>query len=243
MRVIKGIVVVSVALLMGVLTATPAAALELVGDYGMNEGTNASVMEDESGHGLDGDIGEDVLTGRSFGGGAVGYRFEGPLNVQNHERLVLVPDNPLLDPGTDAYSVTVRFRTNGTRPNIIQKGQSEDRGGMWKLVIHTGWPRCHYRDENHNTKAIGFKGSPDPDAKVSDGDWHVLRCVRNTNSVCVYLDEGTPQQMHKCINGSIGRIDNIRPLSIGGKQRCDPNNASRTCDYFTGDIDWVRIDS
>jgi hypothetical protein len=211
-----------------------------VGDWPMNE-TSGQTMVDVSGNGLDGYIGSSVLINVPTDDGT-GYRFQGPLNVQNRERLVLVDDTPMLDPGTETYSVSVRFRTFGSRPNILQKGQSEDTGGYWKLVIHTGWPRCHYRDENYNTKAIGFMKSPDPNAKVNDGDWHTLRCQRNLDSVCVYLDEGTPTAMSRCIRGAIGRIDNKWPLSIGGKMRCDPLRASTTCDYFNGDIDWVRID-
>ena len=211
-----------------------------VGDWPMNE-TSGQTMVDVSGNGLDGYIGSSVLINVPTDDGT-GYRFQGPLNVQNRERLVLVDDTPMLDPGTETYSVSVRFRTFGSRPNILQKGQSEDTGGYWKLVIHTGWPRCHYRDENYNTKAIGFVRSPDPNAKVNDGDWHTLRCQRNLDSVCVYLDEGTPTAMSKCIRGAIGLIDNKWPLSIGGKMRCDPLKASTTCDYFNGDIDWVRIE-
>ena len=143
-----------------------------VGDWPMNE-TSGQTMVDVSGNGLDGYIGSSVLINVPTDDGT-GYRFQGPLNVQNRERLVLVDDTPMLDPGTETYSVSVRFRTFGSRPNILQKGQSEDTGGYWKLVIHTGWPRCHYRDENYNTKAIGFVRSPDPNAKVNDGDWHTL---------------------------------------------------------------------
>jgi Laminin G domain len=212
----------------------------VVGDWPMNE-TSGQTMVDVSGNGLNGYIGSSVRINWPTPSGR-GYHFEGPLNVQNRERLVLVNDTPMLDPGTGTYSVSVRFRTTGSRPNILQKGQSEDAGGYWKLVIHTGWPRCHYRDENHNTKAIGFYKSPNPNAKVDDGDWHTLRCVRNLNSVCVYLDEGTPTAMSRCIKGTIGRIDNKWPLSIGGKMRCDPARATTTCDYFNGDIDWVRIE-
>lgn len=222
--------------------AAPSATYQatVMADWQMNE--SRPTMVDDSGNGLDGYIGTSVVTNWATGDGGTGYHFAGPLNVQNRERLVLVDDTPMLDPGTDTYSVIVRFRTFGSRPNILQKGQSEDAGGYWKLVIHTGWPRCHYRDENYNTKAIGFVRSPDPNAKVNDGDWHTLRCERNANSVCVYLDEGTPTAMSNCIQGSIGLIDNKWPLSIGGKMRCDPLRASTTCDYFNGDIDWVRIE-
>ena len=212
----------------------------LVGDWQMNE-SSGSTMIDASRNGLDGDIGSSVRINRPTPTSR-GYHFDGPVNVKNQGRLVLVPDTPMLDPGTGTYSVAIRFKTNASHPNILQKGQSEDAGGYWKLVIHTGWPRCHYRDENHNTKAIGFDKSPNPNAKVNDGDWHTLRCVRNLTSVCVSLDEGTPNAMQRCIKGTLGRIDNKWPLSIGGKLRCDAAQASKTCDYFNGDIDWVRIE-
>ena len=211
-----------------------------VADWQMNE-ASGQTMVDVSGNGLDGYIGSSVRINWPTPTGQ-GYHFEGSLKVQNRERLVLVDDSAMLDPGTAAYSVTVRFRTTGSGPNIIQKGQSEDSGGMWKLVLHTGWPRCHYRDENYRTKAIGLYRSPDPNAKANDGDWHTLTCARNLDSVCVSLDEGTPTALSKCIRGSIGRIDNKWPLSIGGKMRCDPARAAATCDYFNGDIDWVRIE-
>ena len=59
----------------------------------------------------------------STGTGDFGLTFQGPRFIANDERLALVPDNVNLDPGTQAYRVTVRFRTsNGADPNIIQTG-------------------------------------------------------------------------------------------------------------------------
>jgi hypothetical protein len=36
-----------------------------------------------------------------------------------------------------------------------------------------------------------------------------------------------------------GSIANTRPLSIAGKLNCDQVNT--TCDYFAGDLDYVKI--
>lgn len=41
-------------------------------------------------------------------------------------------------------------------------------------------------------------------------------------------------------NHATGYIDNNFPLTIGGKPKCD--QVKVTCDYFTGEIDWVRVD-
>ena len=40
-------------------------------------------------------------------------------------------------------------------------------------------------------------------------------------------------------NGSTGNITNNRPISIAGKLNCD--QVTTTCDYFTGDIDYITI--
>ena len=41
-------------------------------------------------------------------------------------------------------------------------------------------------------------------------------------------------------NGNTGSITNNVPLTIGGKLDCD--QIVTTCDYYTGDIDYVKID-
>ena len=40
----------------------------------------------------------------------------------------------------------------------------------------------------------------------------------------------------------MGRIDNAYPLSIGGKSSCDPA-AGVGCDYFSGKMDYVRLEA
>ena len=42
-------------------------------------------------------------------------------------------------------------------------------------------------------------------------------------------------------SGTTGTIANTRPITIGGKLNC--NQVDITCDYFVGDIDYVRIES
>ena len=40
-------------------------------------------------------------------------------------------------------------------------------------------------------------------------------------------------------NGSTGTIDNSVPMTVGGKINCD--QVETTCDYFAGEIDYVKI--
>jgi len=240
MRVRNALVAAAGAL--AVVVATPSvAAADLVVGYEMEEASGTSTLQDSGPLGLDGTIGN--LVGRRVfvGNGDYGLNFQGPKWQPNDERLALVPDNPQLDPGTGPYRVTVRFRTNDAKdPNIVQKGQSGQTGGFWKVVAHNGWPRCHFRDGNRRTKAIGFvKGYPEY-VKVGDGKWHTLICERTTTGVRIEIDPGDPEGASNFIRGTIGRIDNSRPLSIGGKVDCDAEGVG--CDYFTGQMAYVRIE-
>ncbi|MFC4783445.1 LamG domain-containing protein [Nocardioides sp. MAHUQ-72] len=216
-----------------------AASAEVVADWQMNEGSKPTAMSDSSGNGLNGNIGDKVMVGIDLGGGNRAYNFPGPSFGYDPGRLVTVPDSSKLDPGTGAYAVTIRFKTAASEPNIVQKGQSGQSGGYWKLVLHSGWPRCHFRDGAGHTKAIGFVDGP-TSLKANDNTWHVVRCERTSTGVRITMDPGQPDSATKFIRGTIGNIDNKRPFSIGGKVDCA--SADVGCDYFRGQIDWVRVE-
>ncbi|MFC4787292.1 hypothetical protein ACT8ZV_22640 [Nocardioides sp. MAHUQ-72] len=228
-----------------VLAAPAVASADTVVAYEMEEGpstaTDGDILHDSGTNGLNGHIGNLIQRRVPTGSGDYGFTFQGPVDVPNDERLATVPDNPALDPGTLPYKVTVRFRTTrGKDPNIVQKGQSGQTGGFWKVVLHNGWPRCHFRDGNGNTKAIGFvNGFPDY-VKAGDGLWHTFICERTADGVRATIDPGEPEGATNFIRGTIGRIDNSRPLSIGGKVDCD--SVTVGCDYFTGTMAYVHIE-
>jgi hypothetical protein len=222
-----------------VLAAPAVASADTIADWELNEARGATTMQDSGPNGFTGTIGNKVTTAVSTGDGGLAYSFPGPEWGYDPGRLVTVPDDPRLDPGTQPYAVTIRFRTTQVGPNIVQKGQSGQTGGYWKLVLHKGWPRCHFRDGNNNTKAIGFVDGP-TSLKVNDGRWHTLRCERLSNGVRVTLEPGTPNEVSKFIAGAIGNIDNRRPFMIGGKLDCA--SASVGCDYFKGQLDWIHVE-
>ena len=239
-RGLKGIVVPAAAVL--ALVVPSAASAQVVADWEMNETTKANGMRDSSGNGLTGDIGNEVRVGLSNGAGGLAYQFPGPhFAPYNPEKLVLVPDDPQgrLDPGTSTYAVTIRFRTSADKPNIVQKGQNNVRGGFMKLVLKSGWARCHFEDGNQNISAIGFVGGLNS-YKLDDGQWHTLRCERTATGVRITQDAGTADAVTKFKRGTVGNIDNSRPFFIGGKLDC--NREGVTCDFFNGQLDWVRIE-
>jgi hypothetical protein len=203
----------------------------LAAGYEMNEPSGATRMNDSSGHGLHGVVDQDgVDTGFRFGG-ATGYHWTRRAPNQapaSPERVVTVRDAAQLDPGTDVFTVALRYRTRENFGNIIQKGQSRSNGGQWKFQNPQGRPSCLF-------KGSAGRATARAPVALSDNRWHRLECVRAPDSVTMYVD-GTRVSRR---NAATGSIDNTSPLTVGGKRNCD--QITVTCDYFSGDIDYVRI--
>jgi len=203
----------------------------------MDEPSGASTMADSSGNMITGGIGSAVRTGITYDG-ATGYRW--PFTKPNEppakpERLVTV-DDARLNPGSGDYAVTLRFRTTHSFGNILQKGQAGTPGGYWKFQNVRGKVTCLFRgradDGTVQSKAVNSGDIP-----LDDGAWHVLVCERTSDRLTLTIDGSRVRRGY----GPTGNITNKRPLTIGGKLDCDQINV--TCDYFAGEIDYVRIDN
>lgn len=223
-------------LLFGAVAVTTAAASSAatttVADWELNEPVGAAVMTDSSGNGLNGSIGNEVVTGATYDG-ATGYRFARlkPNTAPAHpEHIARVPNDPRLDPGAGTYSVEVRYRTGNPFGNLAQKGLAGAQGGYWKIQLPQGSePSCLVRGPTGVTNAVRARSA------ISDYQWHTVRCVRTTDAVALYVD-GAYVGSNLGVTGDIG---NDQPLYLGGKGECD--QVAVTCDYFGGDVDYVRI--
>lgn len=204
---------------------TPLAAWE------MNEPAGASVMVDSVG-GFNGSNGTLVATGVSSLADTA-YRFSyfkpntPPAQPQHN---VTVPHTAALNPGTADYTVEIRYKTTKPFGNIAQKGQAGSVGGYWKIQLPQGEPSCLFRGGDGSTDSIRARG-----LKLNDGQWHTVRCERTATMVKLYVD-GVYRGRN---TGGSGTISNTQPLMVGGKNFCD--QIVITCDYFAGDIDYLRI--
>ena len=186
-----------------------------------------TTMYDHSGNNLDGHVGREVRTGN----GSFRFGVLRPDTPPTHpEHLVTVPDRASLDPRGNDFSITLRLRAHEQFGNIIQKGQATVAGGSYKLQFPSGQPECWFRG------ARGQVLVRSPEA-VNDRRWHVIQCVRTSEGVALSVDGRTVAGRR----GPTGTIDNSWPLSIGGKTACDQVHVG--CDYFAGDIDYVKIAS
>lgn len=231
--------VLAAGLVASIAAATPVAANadHTVARWEMNEGTNATTMHDSSGNGIHGQIGSAVQTNWTFDA-ATGYRWvhtRPNTPPAQPERLVTVSDSRL-NPGTDDFAITIRFRTTHSYGNMIQKGQATTVGGYFKWQIPNGRVTCLFRGVGGGGEILtkSVHSGPTP---LNDGDWHTVRCERRDNQVVMTVDNDLVRRG----TGPTGSISNTYPLTIAGKLNCDQIEV--TCDYFAGEIDWVHIES
>lgn len=237
----QGIVLLAVvaALPAGLLGSSPASAAGVLASWSMNDGPDATVMVDDSGNGINGVIATDAAdNGLSTGvlsGSDTVYRW-GPVkpNVDLRPGRVVQIDDQRLDPGDHSWAISFRYRTSRPYGNIVQKGQAHSKGGQIKFQLPKGQISCMFKGAGGERRSIKTIN------RYDDDQWHTVRCVRTPASVTLTVDEGTPTAETRRINGSSGTIDNVIPMTIGGKINCD--QVDITCDYFQGDIDWVTVE-
>jgi hypothetical protein len=219
-------------MVVGAVPRADASATKTVALYQLNEPAGSTVLVDSSGSGLNGKIGSEVMEA-TLVAGATAHRFGylKPNTPPAHPgHIDTVPSTSKLDPGTSEYAVTMRVKWTNNFGNMIQKGQSGGVGGYWKWEAPSGIVHCLFRDTNNVSKSVNSK------TPLNDGQWHTIRCERTKTGVTMTVD-GVVRATAKGVTGSIA---NTKPLTIAGKGTCD--QVKVTCDYFVGDIDWIRIE-
>jgi hypothetical protein len=203
------------------------AAATTVARWEMNEPPGSRTMRDSSGSNLSGTIGSAVRTGVVVSG-ATGYRWPAQNRTGYHpERLVTVQSSRL-NPGTDAFAVTVRLYTGAGDQNILQKGQSRTAGGMFKIDMLKGQVICMF-------KGSAGRAAVRSSQTVWDQRWHTVRCIRRSTGVTIIVDGQS-----RTTAGATGNIANSKPLSIGGKAVC--NGTTIQCDYYVGLLDRAVVE-
>ncbi len=229
-RLALAAVVAAAGVLAGVSPAQ-AVATRTVAFWSMDEPAGGTVLTDSSGNGRHGRVGDEVVAGTRYDG-ATAHRFayHNPADkeyVPGH--VDLVPASNDFNPEAGDFSFSIRYRTTKSFGNIMQKGQGGTAGGYWKFEAPEGKPRCMFRGGDGATRT-GYTGT-----SISDGRWHTVTCNRTASYVEMYVDGVRTSRL----TGPSGTIANNWQFSIGGKSSCDGVNV--TCDYFAGDIDWIRL--
>jgi len=152
-------------------------------------------------------------------------------------RVISVPDAgdgslDIPDPSVP-YTLQFRFRTTHGFGNYMQKGHDTTKGGQIKIQGPKGSVQCLFKGANGVRVGTGTASKFPP---LDDGQWHTIKCVHTATQVKEYVDNNTKPIVK---NGSTGPINNSSDMTIGGKNNCD--QVKVTCDYFSGDMDYVRV--
>jgi Bacterial Ig-like domain/Concanavalin A-like lectin/glucanases superfamily len=219
----------SVATLVGSIGAASAAGTGSVLDLELNDSVGATAAVDTSGLGHPGAVGSHLVMNGSYAHFDRHSPSEGISYGLAH--LITVPDaaDGSLDPGSGNFSVEIRYRTKESFGNVLQKGQATSVGGQVKLQQPKGKLTCMFKTPQ-GTATAGSGATP-----LNDNLFHTVRCDRTPTSVTMYVDG---VQTGK-VNHVTGTLDNKKPWTLGGKPECDGTTV--TCDYFSGDIDYVRL--
>jgi hypothetical protein len=210
-----------------------AAASVVTLDLELNEPAGSTVASDSSGFGHNGAIGSHIQMNGSY---ADWDRHPPDAGIYyGAAHLIMVDDaaDGSLDPGTGDFSVEFRYRSTDKFGNVLQKGQARTAGGQVKFQQPRGFLSCMYKSP---TGQAAVKSA----IALNDGAWHVIRCDRTPTEVTLYVDG----VFNKRIRHTTGNIDNTKPWTIGGKFDCDtsnPETGADSCDYFPGDIDYVKL--
>jgi hypothetical protein len=219
------------------LSQANAAANTTIAFWDMSEPAGATVMNDTSGTQppINGNIGSAVQTGLISGTDTF-YRWSlvnPTAPPAKPERVIQIPDSRL-NPGTRDFAVSFRYRTTKPFGNIMQKGQSHTVGGNFKFQLPGGNVTCLVRGAS-GQRAVRTVGV------YRDNLWHTVRCERTATGITETVSDANGNlQETRHLNGPTGNISNNFPMTIGGKIQCD--QITVTCDYYAGDIDWVRYE-
>jgi hypothetical protein len=220
---------VAAVMILSLAMSDAAAAPTNVLTLNLNDSRSSSVAVDSSGRANHGRIGSHVVMSGAF----ADWDRHSPGEGVDHgsEHLITIPDaaDGSLDPGSGRFSVEFRFRTKENFGNVLQKGQSSTPGGQVKFQIPRGKLSCMFKTpQGTATAGSGAK-------LLNDNVWHIVRCVRTPTSVTMFVDGVRTARR----NHTTRTLNNSKPWTIGGKSECDALKV--TCDYFAGEIDYVRM--
>jgi hypothetical protein len=202
-------------------------------DLELNEPFGSTVAADSSGFGHNGAIGSHIVMNGSYAKFDRHSPAEGIYYGAAH--LIMIDDagDASLDPGTGNFTVEFRYRSTVKFGNVIQKGQSRTVGGQVKFQQPKGYMSCMFKSP---TGTAAVKSS----IFLSDGAWHTIRCERTPTEIRLYIDD----VLNRRLQHTTGTINNSKPWTIGGKFNCDtsdPTTGADSCDYWAGDLDWVKL--
>ncbi|MGH3412595.1 MAG: PKD domain-containing protein [Marmoricola sp.] len=177
--------------------------------------TSGTTMVDSTG-GQDGVL-NDVALGEP-GVSGTAYGFNGTSSR------VIVPDNPVLNPGDADVHISFYLKTTTTPAvpdyDLFRKGEAP--GQEYKVEMQpNGQASCDFRG---SLRSKTVQDGPD----LSDGAWHHIECDKDASSVTLTVD-GTSYSAAK----AVGSVSNNYDVVVGAYPRSD---------YYQGGLDDITLE-
>jgi hypothetical protein len=142
-----------------------------------------------------------------------------------------VPDaaDGSLDPDSGNFSVELRYRTKHSFGNVLQKGQATTYGGQVKFQQPRGKMSCMFKTPQGTATA----GSGNHPAERRQLAHRALRPHPDLgHHVRRRSQDRTQQQAHR---------NPEQQQALGPRRQGQLQRHTVTCDYFAGDIDYVKL--
>lgn len=186
---------------------------------------DSSAAFDSSGNGNDG-------TNYNVVGDGSGYQFNG------QDSRVVVPSSASLNPGFADFSwgVTLSMTSPpqaGETYDVLRKGLITTTGGDYKLEVKNANGKAVARCVSKSYRSDGTKvlATVQDGTNLADGNQHVVRCVKTSGSITVYVDSRTPKS--KSYPDGLGSVSNASDLALGAKAE---GTANTGFDWYEG---WI----
>jgi Concanavalin A-like lectin/glucanases superfamily len=219
-------VIVATALLF-LASASTAAAVDLVGDWQLNEGSG-TLAQDSSGFGNNGTVSGDATWVAGHEGTA--------LSFTGNTGQVQIPSSASLEPPT-AVSVAAWVNhagSPGTYRYVVAKGINGCIAASYGLYTGANGGMQFYVSHNHGSV---YADSPDVGSGIWDGKWHLVVGTFDGTSVRLYVD-GKQVGSGTNFPGSLDyQLPDSNQLFIGSY----PNTMGCSARDFIGVIDDVMI--
>lgn len=209
------------------LSLTPSSASAATAERGhwtLDE-VGSATAADSSGNG-------NVGTNYNVVGNGSGYAFNG------RDSRVVVPTSPSLNPGFAdvSWGVTLSMASApaaGDSYDVLRKGLATTKGGNYKLEVKNSNGKAIARCATKSFRANGTKvaAAVQGSSNLADGQQHVVRCVKTSTSITLYVDSLAPRT--KAFAGGLGSISNSSDLALGAKAE---DSTTSGFDWFQGQI-------
>ena len=172
------------------------------------------------------------------------YKFH-RLSRDNKFDRIIAPNSPSLNPGTGAFTYSVRLKVSPnaewshTEMAVLRHGDSDEPGGDYKLELvklPTGRVAAFCVIHDDDGSGAGFVQGRGGMKTIADDKWHTVACSRvDADTVSLRVDDNV---VEKPVRGDLNNVEGDVPLMVGCQFAA---NGPKLREQFVGKMDNISI--